>query len=234
VETEHDLLTLCNLQSAFGVLHSADRHPHAIAAGPVEITTMKTFAVADSDAFQRLREKERTARDIFWNQPLHIPGPFQEPAYAEVLISGILGLPAGHAEVSERLRIRNQRHTALLARLQGDDAPRVHAVIDESALRRSPAGSDATRRQIEHLIEISQRPTVRIGVMPLDRGPHRGLLGSFLILDDVAFAEGAMGDQIIEGDADRVASYRDLVSSLMDEAATGEDARTLMGKLIGR
>ena len=184
--------------------------------------------VPGSDAFQRFLDKERTARDIFWNQPLHIPGALQVPAYAEETLRA---LSAGDTELDERVRTRNERHTALLARLDGDDAPAVHAVIDESVLRRSAAGSDATRRQIEHLIELSQQPAVHIGIMPLDRGPHRGLIGSFVVVDDLVFFEGAAGDQLVE---DVAASYRDLGRSLMAEAATDEDARTLMGKLIGR
>lgn len=196
----------------------------------------KMFDVGNSGAFRRLRDTERVARSIFHNAPLYVPGILQEPAYAQELICGISGLAATDAEAVERVRVRDERAAAFLARLRGDSAPRLHVVLDESVLRRAPIGSGPMRRQIEHLIEVSQLPSVRLGVIPLERGPHQGLAGSFEVYDtadgSLVFFEGAEGDRILEGDADRTALYRDLAVSLMDIAASGEEARTLMTKLI--
>src|SRR4051812_3620465 len=123
-----------------------------------DFTMGKMLDVRQSDAFRRLQEAEKIARSIFYNSPLHVPGPFQVPGYAEEMITGITTLPADDAEAKERVGVRNERHTALLERLDGDDAPEVHAVIDESVLRREP-GSQVMRAQIEHLIEVSRKPS---------------------------------------------------------------------------
>jgi hypothetical protein len=198
------------------------------------VAKAKMFDVQNSGAFRRLLDKEKTTRHIFSNQPLFVPGLLQEPAYAEATIRGFSGLPEGDAELADRVKQRNERHAAFLERLQGDDAPEIHAIIDESVLRRSSTMSeDARRKQIEHLIDISRHPKVHIGIMPLDHGPHRGLCGSFEVHDDLVFFEDAEGDRILDDAPDRIARYRDLVGSLMSEAASGDEARVLLGKLIG-
>src|SRR5437867_3628619 len=120
----------------------------------------KMFDVRKSNAFRRLRDMEKVAQSIFYNSPLYVPGFLQEPAYAQEMICGISGLPAEDPEAVERIAVRNARHTAFIERLQGNNAPQVHVVIDESVLRRAPVGSDIMRRQIEHLIEVSRKPAV--------------------------------------------------------------------------
>lgn len=39
------------------------------------------------------------------------------------------------------------------------------------------------RRQLQYLIEISERPQINIRVVPLSAGPHPGLDGSFIIME---------------------------------------------------
>ena len=196
----------------------------------------KMFDVQNSDAFRRLRDTETVAGNIFFNAPLFVPGLLQEPAYAQEMICGISGLSADDPEAVERIAVRNARHAAFTVRLQSTDAPRVNVVIDESVLRRAPVGSETMRRQLEHLIEVSRKPTIRLGIMPLDHGPHEGLNGSFEVHDtadgSLVFFEGAEGDRIIDDNPERIALYRDLVDSLLGVAAAGEAARTLMSNLI--
>ena len=195
----------------------------------------KMLDVRLSDAFRRLQDTEKIARSIFYNAPLYVPGLLQEPGYAQEMILGITGLPGGNSEAVERVKVRNERHAAFLERLDGDDAPEVHAVIDESVLHRTPAGSGAMRAQIEHLIQISRKPSVQIGVIPLTHGPHPGLIGSFEVHETadsgLAFFEGAHGDSVVT-DADEIAFYRTRTKSLMKIAASGDDARKLLSGLL--
>lgn len=198
----------------------------------------KMFDVRNSGSFRRLRDTEKVATSIFFNQPLHIPGILQEPAYAQEAIAGIAGLPADDPEVVERVQVRNERHAEFLKRLQGENAPQVHVVLDEGVLRRAAAGSAAMRTQIEHLIEVSRKPTVQIGIIPLAHGVHPGMAGPFEVYDtadhSLVFVESAEGDAIVDGDPERISLYRDLVGTLMSKAASGEEARALMSELAGR
>lgn len=186
----------------------------------------------DSDAFRRLRDVEKVARRIFYNSPDYVPGPLQLPAFARETLLGISGLPASAGEVAELVRVRTERHAALLSRVDGEDAPEVQVVLDEAVLRRAPGGSATMRQQIEHLIEISRKPTVRIGVILLEHGPHPGLAGSFEIHDGVVFIEGADGDRILESDSAWTGIFQDRAADLMTMAAWGDEARNLMAKLI--
>lgn len=197
----------------------------------------KMFDVRRSEAFRQLRDVEKVATSIFLNSPLWVPGIFQVPAYAREMISRISGLPADDAEVLERAEVREERHAAFLRRLRGDEAPEVRVVLDESVLRRAPAGSGAMREQLDHLVELSEIPSVHIGVIPLDQGPHQGLAGPFEVHDAatgaLVFFESAEGDRIVDA-PQRVALYRDLVGTLMSTAVTGEELRTLLSKLTAR
>ncbi|WP_133872752.1 DUF5753 domain-containing protein [Paractinoplanes brasiliensis] len=228
----------CTLQSAFGKLQSAVCVPQSGYHRSMEGVTMtKMFDnLHDSEAFRRLRDAERVARTVFYNAPYLVPGVLQVPAYAEESFLGISGLAASDERATDRVRLRNERHAAFIKRLESHDAPQVNVVIDESVLRRMRAGSDATRKQIEHLIELSRKPNVRIGVVPFELGAHPGLAGNFEVHDSVdgslAFSEGPFGDDI-EDDDERIDAYRQKVGALMSVAVTGDDARALMAKLIG-
>jgi hypothetical protein len=198
------------------------------------LTMTKMFDdLYDSEAFARLRDVEKVAQSIFYNAPSFLPGVFQLPAAAQETFAGVSGLPASDEKSADRVRLRNERHAAFLQRLDGADAPQVHVVIDESVLRRKSA---AKREQIEHLIELSRKPSVHIGVVPLEHGTHQGLAGTFEIHDtadgSLAFSEGPFGDAIVE-DSGRIDPLREKVRTLMGAAVSGDDARTLMSKLIG-
>ncbi|MBL7260382.1 DUF5753 domain-containing protein [Paractinoplanes lichenicola] len=186
----------------------------------------------DSDAFRRLRDVERVAQSIFYNAPSFVPGVLQVPAYSREIIEST----ASSASMDDqRLRVRDERRKAFLARLDSDAPPQVHVLLSETVFRQAPAGSAVMREQIEHLLALSDRPTVRVGVVPLERRWHRGLLGNYEVLDtaagSLAFAEGPFGDTIIT-DGDRVDLVREQVRSLMNAAATGEEGRALLAKLV--
>jgi hypothetical protein len=55
-------------------------------------------------------------------------------------------------------------------------------VLDEAALRRPIGRPDVMRAQLEHLIEISERPNVSVQVIPLKTGGHAAAGGPFSIL----------------------------------------------------
>lgn len=61
-------------------------------------------------------------------------------------------------------------------------APLLTFVQEESTLRRRTGGRMVLRRQLEHLLELSQLRYVEIQVMPLEAEEHAGLGGSHRIL----------------------------------------------------
>lgn len=121
-----------------------------------------------------------------------VPGLFQTEDYARAVIR--LGYPNAPAEEVDRrvaLRMMRQHQFAANSARGGNDAPRLWAVVDETALRRPLGSVKVMRAQLDHLIKLSARPMVTLQVMPFRRGGHAAAGGPFSIL---RFAEPDLPD----------------------------------------
>lgn len=77
--------------------------------------------------------------------------------------------------------------------LTGDDAPRLHAIIDESVLHRLVGGRAVLHGQLTRLAEAGARPNVVVQVVPFAAGAPPASEGGFIIL---RFAEVDDGDVV--------------------------------------
>ena len=59
----------------------------------------------------------------------------------------------------------------------------VWSVLDESVLYRTAGSPAATHEQLLHLIQLAERPTITIQVLPMERGPHAGINGTFIMFE---------------------------------------------------
>jgi hypothetical protein len=66
--------------------------------------------------------------------------------------------------------------------LTGPEPPRLWAVIDEAALRRSLLKPEQTRAQLDHLIEMNALPHISLQIAPFTDGGHAAAGGPFAIL----------------------------------------------------
>lgn len=101
-----------------------------------------------------------------------VPGLFQTRAYAEALAAadvrrGAITREDADARISYLLT-RQQR-------LDGPEAPLVHAVLDESCIRRLVGGATVMREQLDRLAELWEQPRMIIQVAPFAMGEHRPL-----------------------------------------------------------
>lgn len=127
--------------------------------------------------FQTYVGLEEAAALIRTYEVQFVPGLLQAEDYARAVFAQ--SRPAVSEEEIERrvgLRMRRQK---LLTDGQG---PRLWAVIDEAALRRPVGGPAVMRSQVQHLIDMAERPNVVIQVMPFRFGAHAGESGAFSIL----------------------------------------------------
>ncbi|GGM53605.1 transcriptional regulator [Longimycelium tulufanense] len=120
-----------------------------------------------------------------------VPGLFQTPEYTEALVRA--SRPHVSEEVVER-RIEARRERQSL--LERDKPLRVEAVFNEVVLRQVVGGPGVMRRQLEHLVELAERPNVMIQVIPFSAGAHPAMGSVFNILsfeqehyDDVLYIE---------------------------------------------
>ena len=117
-----------------------------------------------------------------------IPGLLQSRDYARAVIS--IGHPrASKEEIDRRIELRERRQQRLL----GPDAPTLWAVVDEAAVRRPFGGRKVMRGQIKHLLEMTERPNIRLQVLPFARGGHAAAGGPFTFL---RFSEPALPDVV--------------------------------------
>ncbi|WP_262403709.1 DUF5753 domain-containing protein [Actinomadura sp. CNU-125] len=139
---------------------------------------------------------------------LFIPGLLQTERYARAAISGVLP-ECGRDEIEHRVDARMQRQAALTK----DQPLKLWAIVDEAALRRAVGGREVLREQLEHLLEVTELPTVHLQVLPFEAGAHPGMHGSFVIMNfpeaigpDLVYTETQAGNLFLEEEAD-IARY---------------------------
>ncbi|GAA1875393.1 hypothetical protein GCM10009836_65860 [Pseudonocardia ailaonensis] len=154
---------------------------------------------------------------------LVLPGLLQTPAYTRALLSG------GHGTDSTRFtrlaEIRADRQQRITA---ADGGPRLHFYLDEAVLTRAIGGPSTMLEQLDHLGELSRRPTVTVRIIPLALGANPGLRGSFVLLEFLAegapavvYLEDRRGDSV--EDAPEVTDgFRDVLAELARDAAPAD------------
>ncbi|MCX4503743.1 helix-turn-helix domain-containing protein [Streptomyces anulatus] len=116
-------------------------------------------------------------------------------------------------------------------------APLLTFVQEESTLRRRTGGRMVLRRQLEHLLELSQLRHVEIQVMPMETEEHAGLGGSHRILKlKDGKAVGLNEIQLISGlisDPRQVQILEMRYNLIRSQALTPRLSREFIEKLLG-
>jgi transcriptional regulator with XRE-family HTH domain len=162
-----------------------------------------------------------------------VHGLLQTEAYAHAVVSrGMKG--ASEAEIDKRVALRMERQKYLVS----ERAPEFHCVLDEAALRRPYGGSEVMRGQLQHLIEISERPNVRIQVMPFRFGGHAGESGAFTVLSfpesdltDVVYLEQLSSALYLDKRED-IAQYERAIGQLQDDCPSTDESGDLLRGLL--
>jgi transcriptional regulator with XRE-family HTH domain len=158
--------------------------------------------------FQDWLISEREAKKLRWFEPMLVPGLLQTEDYARAIFLARFGMTAD--EVEENVAAPLKRHE-ILAREQ---PAHLWVIVDEAVVRRPVGGPKVMREQVNHLIDVAQRPHVSIQVIASSIGAHRGLsTGGFAIADfedtpTVGYQETACQGQFID--------HREDVETLVD------------------
>ncbi|WP_416981640.1 helix-turn-helix domain-containing protein [Streptomyces sp. T028] len=162
-----------------------------------------------------------------------VHGLLQTEDYAHAVVSrGMKGASA--ADIDRRVALRLERQKYLVA----ENAPDFHIVLDEAALRRPYGDREVMRGQLQHLIEISERPNVRLQIMPFSFGGHSGESGSFTILGfpesdlkEVVYLEQLTSALYLDKRED-VAQYESALKELQQDSPGPDESRDLLRGLI--
>lgn len=117
-----------------------------------------------------------------------VHGLLQTEAYVHAVVSRRVK-DVSSAEMERRVALRLERQKVLVS----ESAPEFRIVLDEAALRRPYGGREVMRGQLQHLIDVSERPNVTLQVMPFSVGGHAGESGAFAML---SFSESDLSDVV--------------------------------------
>ncbi|WP_330310225.1 MULTISPECIES: helix-turn-helix transcriptional regulator [unclassified Streptomyces] len=162
-----------------------------------------------------------------------VHGLLQTEAYAHAVVErGMKGASA--ADIDRRVALRLERQKYLVS----EKAPEFHIVLDEAALRRPYGDREVMRGQLQHLIDISERPNVRLQVMPFSFGGHSGESGSFTILSfpesdlsDVVYLEQLTSALYLDKRED-VTQYESALKQLQQDSPGPSESRDLLRGLL--
>ncbi|TWV52022.1 helix-turn-helix domain-containing protein [Streptomyces misionensis] len=162
-----------------------------------------------------------------------VHGLLQTEEYARAVVRrGMKG--ASTDDVERRVALRLERQKYLLT----DSGPEFHIVLDEAALRRPYGDREVMRGQLQHLIDISERPNVRLQVMPFSFGGHSGESGAFTILSfpesdlsDVVYLEQLTSALYLDKRED-VAQYEQALKELQQDGPGPDESRDLLRGLL--
>ncbi|WP_055492014.1 helix-turn-helix transcriptional regulator [Streptomyces sp. TP-A0356] len=162
-----------------------------------------------------------------------VHGLLQTEAYAHAVVArGMQGASA--ADIDRRVALRLERQKYLVS----ENAPQFHVVLDEAALRRPYGDRGVMRGQLQHLIDISERPNLRLQVMPFSFGGHSGESGAFTILSfpesdlsDVVYLEQLTSALYLDKHED-VAQYETAMKQLQQDSPGPAESRDLLRGLL--
>lgn len=176
---------------------------------------------------------EQAATVIRGYESQFVPGLLQTADYARAVI-GLVHGEERDEEIERRVALRMQRQRILT----DSHPPAVWLVIDEAALRRPYGGRAVLRDQIQHLVDVSDAPTVTIQVVPYEVGGHAAAGGGFAILrfaaaelPDVVYLEQLTSALYLDKRAD-VDKYLGVMNRLALQAHTPEGTRAFLTELL--
>ncbi len=159
-----------------------------------------------------------------------VPGLLQTEKYASTLV----GTSAKSDDEAERLlslRLRRQKN------LSRPDAPRLWAVIDESALHRPIGGPSVLKAQLEWLLEASSQPHISVQILTYERSGYAAE-GSFSMLrfaeselPTIVYVEHLTGGVYLDR-LDDVEAYGRVLDRLAVDAETPDNSRQRIAKVL--
>jgi transcriptional regulator with XRE-family HTH domain len=182
-------------------------------------------------AFRPFAEREAVAIALRTFEHSFVPGLLQTADYARAVVATKLGATEADIETDVSDRIARQW---ILTR-DVPPPPRLWVLIDEGILYRPVAPAVVMRDQLDHLIAMSQLPSVTIQVVPYAAGGHSGLLGAFILADlaatqSIVFLDDASGGHVAE-DAPVVSDMALRFDALRSDALPKVASRDLIAKV---
>ena len=193
-----------------------------------EPTTRVVTPAGSSRAFRAFLRAEAEADTERVLSPLLVPGLLQTTAYARAVnASGQQFHASDRTERYVTARMNRQ------VRLTEPEPLGLHALVDESVIRRVVGGPAVMIEQLNHLLEMGTHDNVTIQVVPFGVGSYGTMDGSFMIIgyvdDDLpaVYLERAGGGVWVENEKD-VERFGAMFEEVAGMALTSDDSAALI------
>ncbi|MFE0458443.1 Scr1 family TA system antitoxin-like transcriptional regulator [Kitasatospora sp. NPDC058965] len=135
--------------------------------GTLELMWWAINHTALLQGFPEFAALERKAVEIRLFELGIVPGLLQTPEYARALVTAAVQRGSITREQAEqRLEFHAARQQLL------ERSPLLHAVLDESCIRRPVGGAEVMARQLDHLEFLASKPSVTLQIAPYSLGEH--------------------------------------------------------------
>lgn len=186
IETAHSTIRNTDLDRLLALYDSSEAERTrllALAGQSRQRAWWEAYGDSLPNAYEAFIGFESEATAIFNFECQVVPGLLQTAEYAYAVTQ------IDHKEepdlVNQRVSVRMARQ-AVLTR---EPPPRLWVILDESILRRQIGGQDLMRRQLLRVVEAAELAMITVQVLPFEVGVHRGLTGSFTVLEFAGSAE---------------------------------------------
>jgi transcriptional regulator with XRE-family HTH domain len=131
--------------------------------------------------------------ESIWNwEPQIVSGLLQTEEYARAVMAGWHSMfTRPPSEIERRVEARLLRQQVL----QRDPPPQVSIVMDESVMHRQLGDAPIMRMQLEHIINVSRMPNIRVQILPL-KGIHPVVVGAFTYIKYPQLHEIPLNDTV--------------------------------------
>lgn len=208
-----------DLLKFYGVAHSEAAPVVEQAKRSAEPSWWAPYADVVEEWFAFFLGSEGEAVREFNYEQLVVPGLLQTSDYAAALTVASRSVPDEDRQKVADLRMERQQ------RLLEPNPLELHAVFEESVLRRPIGGRDVLREQLRHLVEMADLQHVEIQVIPTDVGAHSGMDGKFVLLEFEEFDPGVfleshpvLGARYDVEDPTLTQTYASIAKALRSEA----------------
>ncbi|NKE57873.1 helix-turn-helix domain-containing protein [Lentzea sp. PSKA42] len=170
---------------------------------------------------QRIGKLEAAASRILSYSTNTMIGLLQTRSYAEALFGGSLSDEDRERTVTARL----QRQELL------DSAREFVCVMTEGVLRWNMGGAAVMVEQLDHLIDQSQRPNVRVGIIPWTTPAFVPAGNSFTMYDALAVMLGTQTATALITDEANIAEYAAHWAEIEPLVSWGDEARAVIDRV---
>ncbi len=201
------------------VAMARDLHEQHRAAAPARVSVSRSAAAHE----QRVRRNEARSAHISVFHPIVIPGLLQTEEYVRAIFSsGTLSLSEIERRVAERLR---------RAEILDEPGRQFTFVLTAGALGWRVGSTEVMARQVEHIVQVSRRAHIRVGVIPWGVEATVFPPCGFDLYDEHTVVVGVVGGSAYYNDPADVGRYVAMLTELERLAVFGDDARAELQRI---